>query len=52
MSHLTYLASDDEINLFDQALEDYQGLQMDVICLPLPAKMGIYGQRQEGVNMV
>ncbi|HVW65790.1 MAG TPA: nitrite/sulfite reductase [Nitrosospira sp.] len=53
MSHLTYLANDDEINLFDQALQDYQGLQMDVDRFTAARlQMGIYGQRQEGVNMV
>ncbi len=53
MSQLTYLANDDEINLFDQALQDYQGLQMDVDRFTAARlQMGIYGQRQEGVNMV
>lgn len=53
MSHLTYLANDDEINLFDQALQDYQALQMDVDRFTAARlQMGIYGQRQEGVNMV
>jgi sulfite reductase (NADPH) hemoprotein beta-component len=53
MSQLTYLANNDEINLFDQALQDYQGLQMDVDRFTAARlQMGIYGQRQEGVNMV
>ena len=53
MSHLNYLANDEEINSFDQALQDYQGLRMDVDRFTAARlQMGIYGQRQEGVNMV
>ena len=53
MSHLKYLANDEEINSFDQALQDYQGLRMDVDRFTATRlQMGIYGQRQEGVNMV
>src|SRR4051794_36077253 len=53
MSHLNYLANDEEINAFDQALKDYQGLRMDVDRFTASRlQMGIYGQRQEGVNMV
>ena len=53
MSHLNYLANDEEINSFDQALQDYQGLRMDVDRFTATRlQMGIYGQRQEGVNMV
>jgi len=53
MSHLNYLADDNEINSFDQALQDYQGLRMDGDRFTATRlQMGIYGQRQEGVNMV
>ncbi|MEO7559039.1 MAG: nitrite/sulfite reductase [Nitrosospira sp.] len=53
MSHLNYLANDEEINSFDQALRDYQGLRMDADRFTAARlQMGIYGQRQEGVNMV
>jgi len=53
MSHLNYLANDEEINAFDQALKDYQGLRMDMDRFTASRlQMGIYGQRQEGVNMV
>lgn len=53
MSHLTDLANDGEINSFDQALQDYQALKMDVDRFTAARlQMGIYGQRQEGVNMV
>jgi sulfite reductase (NADPH) hemoprotein beta-component len=53
MSHLNYLANDEEINSFDQALQDYQGLRMDADRFTATRlQMGIYGQRQEGVNMV
>ncbi len=53
MSHLNYLADDKEINSFDQALQDYQGLRMDGDRFTATRlQMGIYGQRQEGVNMV
>lgn len=53
MSHLNYLANDEEINSFDHALQDYQSLRMDVDRFTATRlQMGIYGQRQEGVNMV
>ena len=53
MDHLAGLANDEEINLFDQALQDYQGLRMDADRFTATRlQMGIYGQRQEGVNMV
>ncbi len=53
MNRLTGLANDEEINLFDQALQDYQGLRMDADRFTATRlQMGIYGQRQEGVNMV
>jgi sulfite reductase (NADPH) hemoprotein beta-component len=53
MSHLKHLANDEEINAFDQALEDYRGLRMDADRFTASRlQMGIYGQRQEGVNMV
>ncbi|HEX8874415.1 MAG TPA: nitrite/sulfite reductase [Nitrosospira sp.] len=53
MSHLNNLADDEEINSFDQALQDYQSLRMDVDRFTATRlQMGIYGQRQEGVNMV
>lgn len=53
MSQLNYLADDKEINSFDQALQDYQGLRMDGDRFTATRlQMGIYGQRQEGVNMV
>jgi sulfite reductase (ferredoxin) len=53
MSQLNYLADDEEINSFDHALQDYQGLRMDGDRFTATRlQMGIYGQRQEGVNMV
>ncbi len=53
MNRLAGLANDEEINLFDQALQDYQGLRMDADRFTATRlQMGIYGQRQEGVNMV
>lgn len=53
MDHLACLANDEEINLFDQALQDYQSLRMDADRFTATRlQMGIYGQRQEGVNMV
>ena len=52
MDHLN-LANEEEINSFDQALGDFQGLRMDVDRFTATRlQMGIYGQRQEGVNMV
>jgi sulfite reductase (ferredoxin) len=52
MDHLN-LANEEEINSFGQALEDFRGLRMDVDRFTATRlQMGIYGQRQEGVNMV
>ena len=48
MDHLAGLANDEEINLFDQALQDYQGLRMDADRFTATRlQMGIYGQRQD-----
>lgn len=53
MDELINLASDEEITLFDKALQDYQNQNMDVDRFTAARlQMGIYGQRQEGVNMV
>ncbi len=53
MDDLINLASNEEINLFDKALQDYQGQSMDADRFTAARlQMGIYGQRQEGVNMV
>ncbi|MBA4142070.1 MAG: nitrite/sulfite reductase [Nitrosospira sp.] len=53
MSQLNYLANEEEITSYDQALQDYQALRMDVDRFTASRlQMGIYGQRQEGVNMV
>ncbi len=53
MNRLAGLANAEEINLFDQALQDYQALRMDTDRFTATRlQMGIYGQRQEGVNMV
>lgn len=52
MDHLN-LANEEEINSFDQALGDFRDLRMDVDRFTATRlQMGIYGQRQEGVNMV
>ena len=52
MDHLN-LANEEEINSFNQAFEDFRGLRMDVDRFTAARlQMGIYGQRQEGVNMV
>jgi len=53
MDELKNLASDEEITLFDKALQDYQNQSMDADRFTAARlQMGIYGQRQEGVNMV
>jgi sulfite reductase (ferredoxin) len=53
MDELINLASDEEITLFDKALQDYQNQSMDADRFTAARlQMGIYGQRQEGVNMV
>ena len=47
MDHLN-LANEEEINSFNQALEDFRGLRMDVDRFTAARlQMGIYGQRQE-----
>ncbi len=52
MDHLN-LANEEEINSFGQALRDFQDLRMDADRFTATRlQMGIYGQRQEGVNMV
>ena len=53
MDDLINLANVEEINLFDKALQDYQSQSMDADRFTAARlQMGIYGQRQEGVNMV
>jgi sulfite reductase (NADPH) hemoprotein beta-component len=53
MDELINHASDEEITLFDKALQDYQNQSMDADRFTAARlQMGIYGQRQEGVNMV
>jgi sulfite reductase (ferredoxin) len=53
MNELINLASDEEITLFDKALQDFQNQNMDADRFTAARlQMGIYGQRQEGVNMV
>ena len=53
MNELINLASDEEINLYEKTLQDYQSQNMDVDRFTAARlQMGIYGQRQEGVNMV
>ncbi len=53
MDELKNLASDEEITLFDKALQDYQNQSMDADRFTAARlQMGIYGQRQEGVNMI
>lgn len=53
MNELINLSSDEEINLFEKTLQDYQNQNMDVDRFTAARlQMGIYGQRQEGVNMV
>lgn len=53
MNELINLASDEEINLFEKTLQDYQNQNMDADRFTAARlQMGIYGQRQEGVNMV
>ena len=53
MDELKNLASDEEITLFDKALQEYQNQSMDADRFTAARlQMGIYGQRQEGVNMV
>lgn len=53
MDELKNLASDEEIDLFDKTLQDYKNQSMDADRFTAARlQMGIYGQRQEGVNMV
>ena len=53
MDQLAHLANDEEIELFDQALQDFFGQRMDADRFTANRlQMGIYGQRQEGVNMI
>jgi sulfite reductase beta subunit-like hemoprotein len=53
MSYLDNLANDEEINLYDQSVQEYLAQSMDVTRFTAGRlQMGIYGQRQEGVNMV
>ena len=53
MDELVNLASEDEITLFGKALQDFQNQNMDADRFTAARlQMGIYGQRQEGVNMV
>lgn len=53
MDFLTDLANDEEIDLYDQSLQDFFAQRIDVDRFTATRlQMGIYGQRQEGVNMV
>ena len=53
MDKIANLACDDEIILFGKALQDFQSQNMDADRFTATRlQMGIYGQRQEGVNMV
>ena len=53
MGYLDNLANDGEIALYDQSVQEYRDLKMDVTRFTAGRlQMGIYGQRQEGVNMV
>ena len=53
MDELINLSSGEEITLFKKALQDYQNQTMDADRFTATRlQMGIYGQRQEGVNMV
>lgn len=53
MGYLDNLANDGEIALYDQSVQEYRDLKMDVSRFTAGRlQMGIYGQRQEGVNMV
>ncbi|MCO6426904.1 nitrite/sulfite reductase [Nitrosomonas communis] len=53
MDYLTDLANDEEIDSYDQSLQDFLAQRMDVDRFTATRlQMGIYGQRQEGVNMV
>jgi sulfite reductase (NADPH) hemoprotein beta-component len=53
MSLLDHLANDEEINSYGQSVQEYRDLNMDAARFTAGRlQMGIYGQRQEGVNMV
>jgi sulfite reductase beta subunit-like hemoprotein len=53
MGYLDNLANDEEIKLYDQSVQEYRAQNMDVTRFTAGRlQMGIYGQRQEGVNMV
>ncbi len=53
MDYLTDLANDEEIDSYDQSLQDFFAQKMDVDRFTATRlQMGIYGQRQDGVNMV
>lgn len=53
MDYLTDLANDAEIDSYDQSLQDFFAQRMDNDRFTATRlQMGIYGQRQEGVNMV
>ncbi|SFL64642.1 nitrite/sulfite reductase [Nitrosomonas communis] len=53
MNYLTDLANDEEIDSYDQSLQDFFAQRMDIDRFTATRlQMGIYGQRQEGVNMV
>lgn len=53
MSQLNNLANLEEIDSYEQAVESFLGLQTDADRFTATRlQMGVYGQRQEGVNMV
>lgn len=53
MSYLDNLANDGEIEAYSRSVEEYRDLKMDVARFTAGRlQMGIYGQRQEGVNMM
>lgn len=53
MNHEANLVDDEEIDRFDQALQSYFNNEMDIDRFQsVRLQQGIYGQRQDGVNMV
>ena len=53
MSQLNNLANLEEIESYEHAVESFLGLQTDADRFTATRlQMGVYGQRQEGVNMV
>jgi sulfite reductase (NADPH) hemoprotein beta-component len=53
IKELTNLADFEEIERYSQAVQDYQNLQIDEDRFTaLRLQQGVYGQRQQGVNMV